>query len=62
MSGTLNWHELSPFTHFLVHKLHYVALGFMVLAYTIKIRSILKKPAANDNEEAYQIFEGGRQS
>ena len=59
MSGTLNWHELSPFTHFLVHKLHYVALGFMVLAYTIKIRSILKKPVATEGTPARGDHEKG---
>jgi nitrate reductase gamma subunit len=52
MSATLNWHELSPFTHFLVHTLHYFALAFMVLAYTIKIRSILKKPVAMEGTPA----------
>lgn len=52
MPATLNWHELSPFTHFLVHKLHYIALAFMVIAYTIKIRSIIKKPAAVEGTPA----------
>ncbi len=52
MSATLDWHELGPFTHFLVHTLHYIALGFMVVAYTIKIRSILKKPAAVEGTPA----------
>ena len=46
MPTTLNWHELMPFSHFLVHTLHYVALAFMIVAYTNKIRGILKKPAA----------------
>lgn len=45
MPAALDWHEVSPFTHFLVHQLHYIALAFMVIAYTIKIQSILKKPA-----------------
>lgn len=35
-----------PITELLVHKLHYIALAFMVVAYTIKIRSFLKKPLA----------------
>jgi nitrate reductase gamma subunit len=52
MSATLNWNELSPFTHFLVHSLHYIALGFMVVAYAIKIRSILKKPVAMEGTPA----------
>jgi len=52
MPGTLNWHELTPFTHFLVHTLHYIALAFMVIAYSIKIRSIIKKPAAVEGTPA----------
>jgi nitrate reductase gamma subunit len=48
MPTTLNWHDLKPFTHFLVHTLHYVALTFMIVAYSIKIRSIMKKPAAKE--------------
>lgn len=52
MSATLDWHELGSVTHFLVHTLHYIALGFMILAYTIKIRSILKKPPAVEGTPA----------
>jgi nitrate reductase gamma subunit len=52
MPTTLNWHELRPFTEFLVHTLHYIALTFMVVAYTIKIRSIIKKPAATEGTPA----------
>jgi nitrate reductase gamma subunit len=52
MSATLDWHEVGPVTHFLVHTLHYIALGFMIVAYTIKIRSILKKPAAVEGTPA----------
>nr|CAJ31187.1 conserved hypothetical protein [uncultured sulfate-reducing bacterium] len=52
MPATLNWHELMPATELLVHKLHYVALAFMIVAYTIKIRSILKKPAAMEGTPA----------
>jgi nitrate reductase gamma subunit len=46
MPATLSWNELAPFTRFLVHTLHYIALTFMVVAYTIKIRGYMKKPAA----------------
>ena len=52
MPAELNWHELTPFTHFLVHTLHYIALAFMVVAYTIKIMSIMKKPAAKEGTPA----------
>ena len=52
MPTTLDWHELTPFIHFLVHTLHYIALGFMIVAYTIKIRSIMKKPAAVEGTPA----------
>jgi nitrate reductase gamma subunit len=52
MPATLDWHDLRPFTHFLVHSLHYIALAFMVIAYTIKIRSIIKKPAAVEGTPA----------
>jgi nitrate reductase gamma subunit len=52
MPAELNWKELMPFTHLLVHQLHYIALAFMVVAYTIKIRSILKKPAVSEGTPA----------
>jgi nitrate reductase gamma subunit len=52
MLAELNWHELKPFTHLLVHSLHYIALAFMVVAYTIKIRSYLKKVAAKEGTPA----------
>jgi len=52
MSATLDWHEVGPITHFIVHTLHYIALAFMIVAYTIKIRSILKKPAAVEGTPA----------
>jgi nitrate reductase gamma subunit len=48
MPATLNWNELWPFTHFLVHTLHYISLAFMVVAYMIKIRGYMKKPAAKE--------------
>lgn len=48
MPAEVNWHELMPFTELLVHKLHYIALAFMVVAYTIKIRLMLKKPLAKE--------------
>ena len=41
----LDWTQLGPLTTLLVHELHYGALAFMVLAYTIKIRQLLKLPA-----------------
>ena len=52
MPAELNWHELTPFIHFLVHTLHYIALAFMVVAYTIKIMSIMKKPAVKEGTPA----------
>lgn len=48
MPTTLNWSELMPATHVLVHNLHYIALAFMVIAYTIKIRQFMKKPLAKE--------------
>lgn len=44
----LNWNTLAPFTNFLLHRLHYVSLAFMVVLYTIKIRGILAKNAATE--------------
>jgi nitrate reductase gamma subunit len=43
--GPLDWSRLGPVTTLLVHELHYFALAFMVLAYAIKIRQLLKLPA-----------------
>ena len=61
MAATLNWETLMPATHLLVHSLHYWALGFMVVAYTIKIWLILKKtpikegtPAGGDHSRGIQ--------
>ena len=41
----LDWAQLGPVTILLAHELHYGALAFMVLAYTIKIRQLLRLPA-----------------
>jgi nitrate reductase gamma subunit len=69
MPATLNWNALMPATGLLVHSLHYIALAFMVVAYAIKIRSILKKPAAmegtpakgqHDKAVRYAFFQLGR--
>lgn len=43
--GFLDWSQLGPVTTLLVHELHYGALAFMVVAYAIKIRQLLKLPA-----------------
>jgi nitrate reductase gamma subunit len=43
--GFLDWSRLDPLTKLLSHELHYAALGFMVLAYAIKIQQLLKLPA-----------------
>lgn len=43
--AVLHWSQLGPVTKLLAHELHYGALAFMVLAYTIKIRQLLKLPA-----------------
>jgi nitrate reductase gamma subunit len=52
MPTTLDWYQLMPATELLVHGLHYVALAFMIVAYTVKIRSILKKPAMKEGTPA----------
>ena len=44
----LTWSELSPFTQMLMNQLHYGALLFMILAYTVKIWQLLNKPAAGE--------------
>lgn len=41
----VDWSQLGPVTGLLAHQLHYAALAFMVLAYAIKIRQLLKLPA-----------------
>jgi nitrate reductase gamma subunit len=43
--GFLDWTQLGPVTGILAHELHYAALAFMVVAYAIKIRQLLKLPA-----------------
>ncbi len=42
--GPLEWSRLGPVTTLLVYKVFYGALAFMVLAYLIKIRQLLKQP------------------
>ena len=39
----LNWENLAAHTQILLHQLHYAALTFMLVAYAIKIRQMLKK-------------------
>lgn len=46
--GTLDWSVFAPWTDFLLHKLHYISLAFMVVAYAIKIKQLLDKPAAGE--------------
>ncbi len=43
--GFLDWTQLGPVTGLLAHELHYAALAFMMLAYVVKIRQLLKLPA-----------------
>lgn len=43
--GLLDWGQLSSLTTLLAHELHYAALAFMILAYALKIRHLLKLPA-----------------
>ncbi len=43
--GFVDWTHLGPVTGLLAHELHYAALAFMALAYTVKIRQLLKLPA-----------------
>jgi nitrate reductase gamma subunit len=50
--NTLDWESLGSGTRLLVNQLHYGALAFMVIAYTIKIRQLLKKPAAAEGTPA----------
>jgi nitrate reductase gamma subunit len=44
----LDWNSLSPTSHFLVHRLHYAALVFMVLAYVVKIRQLRAIPLTQE--------------
>ena len=48
----LNWEALTPSTNFVLHWLHYVSLMFMIGAYTLKIRAILKKTPATEGTPA----------
>ncbi len=41
----INWRDLDPITLMLMNQLHYGALAFMVIAYIIKIKQLLNKPA-----------------
>ncbi len=43
--GLLDWDRLGPVTTILVYEIFFGALGFMVLAYLVKIRRLLKLPA-----------------
>jgi nitrate reductase gamma subunit len=42
----MQWNDLHPATDFLIHWLHYLSLAFMIVAYIIKVRQLLQKPAA----------------
>lgn len=48
----MNWSELQPSTNFLLHQLHYFSLAFMIIAYAIKIKMLLNKPAAKEGTPA----------
>ena len=48
----VDWNGLSPYADFLLHKLHYFSLLFMIVAYIFKVRSILKKTAAKEGTPA----------
>ena len=48
----LNWEALSSSTNFVLHILHYVSLLFMIGAYTLKVRGILKKTAVSEGTPA----------
>ncbi len=50
--GTLDWSGFAPWTDFLLHKLHYISLAFMVVAYAIKIKQLLNKVAAGEGTPA----------
>lgn len=44
----MQWNQLHPATDFLLHQLHYISLAFMVIAYAVKIKQLLNKPAAGE--------------
>lgn len=46
--NTLDFGSLDAFTRLLMNQLHYGALGFMVLAYAVKIIQLMKKPSAQE--------------
>lgn len=48
----MDWNTLMPITELLLHRLHYAALLFMVVAYTIKIRALLAKTPAREGTPA----------
>jgi hypothetical protein len=48
MQGYIVWNDLSGATRLVMNQLHYGGLVFMILAYTIKIRQLLQKPAAGE--------------
>lgn len=52
MQDYLIWENLSGATKLTMNQLHYGGLLFMVLAYTIKIRQLLQKPAAAEGTPA----------
>jgi nitrate reductase gamma subunit len=52
MGTPIDWSSLNDTTKLLMNQLHYGALGFMVLAYTVKIWQLLKKPAAKEGTPA----------
>ncbi len=52
MGNPIEWSSLDATTQLLMNQLHYGALGFMVLAYTVKIWQLLKKPAAGEGTPA----------
>lgn len=52
MGNPIEWSSLGSTTQLLMNQLHYGALGFMALAYTVKIMQLLKKPAASEGTPA----------
>jgi nitrate reductase gamma subunit len=55
----LDWNTLSPFSQFLVHRLHYAAFCFMVVLYAVKIRQLLAKPLAQEGTPPRGDHAGG---
>jgi len=52
MQGYIVWSDLSEATRLVMNQLHYGGLVFMILAYAIKIRQLLQKPAAAEGTPA----------